>query len=432
MSTFQKDLGQVTTVLGAQWGDEGKGKLVDILAQEYDVIARATGGANAGHTIYFRDENDEQKKIVFHLVPSGILHEGTVCIIGNGTVIHLPTLMDELQELRDAKVDFHDRLWISDRAHLIFDFHMLTDGAQEDHQKYNKIGTTKRGIGPAYGDKIARIGIRAHLLRDQDKLMERIRLNAERLQEIYGFEFDVSKEIVKYEDLADYIEPHVCDTTVMLNNLYKEGKSILIEGAQGAMLDIDHGTYPYVTSSNTTIGGTLKGLGMAPQKINSSIGIVKAYTTRVGEGPFPSELSEIEAEMLREQGGEFGATTGRPRRCGWFDAVVVKYSSMIDGYTHLNLTKLDVLTGFKNLKIAYKYTYNGEELESFPADLEILEACEVEYLDMPGWDEDISKVKKFSDLPQNAQDYVKKIEELVGVQVKYIGVGMYRDDLIVV
>lgn len=430
MSKYVQSLGQVSSIIGAQWGDEGKGKLVDILASEYDMIARFAGGANAGHTIHFTDKNGEKQKVVFHLIPSGILHDDKICILGNGTVIHCPTLIDELHEMKRLGFDFRDRFFISDRAQLIFGYHLLSDGLEDDNGIGKKIGTTKRGIGPAYADKIARVGVRAHVLRDPDRLAHIIRENCERLQKIYDFEFDIDQEILKYTDLATLLEPCICDTSILIDQKLKEGKSLLIEGAQGVMLDVDHGSYPFVTSSNTSIGGAVSGLGIAPQKISSVIAIVKAYTTRVGEGPFPTELPSMEAEMLRDKGGEFGATTGRPRRCGWLDTVILKHGARLNGYTSINLTKLDILTGFKELKIGYRYLIDGEEVPGVPADAEELEKCQVDYLTMPGWEEDISKAKKFSDLPQNAQNYIKKIEELIETPIQFIGVGMYRDEMI--
>lgn len=430
MSKYVKSLGQITCVIGAQWGDEGKGKLVDILSSEYDIIARYAGGANAGHTIHYKDENGEDKKVIFHLMPSGMLHDDNICVIGNGTVIHFPTLLDEMHELKNLGFDFKNRLFISDRAHMIFDYHLLSDSLQDGNGMTKKIGTTRRGIGPAYADKIARTGARAHLLRDPDRLVHIMRENCERLQKIYNFEFNIDKEINKYADLAGLLEPCVCDTSQFLDEQLKDGKSLLIEGAQGMMLDIDHGTYPYVTSSNTTVGGAMTGLGIAPQKINSVVGIIKAYTTRVGEGPMPTKLGQMEEEMLRDKGGEFGATTGRPRHCGWFDSVVAKYAARLNGFTSMNLTKLDILTGLKEIKIGYKYSIDGEEITSMPADADEFEKIEVEYVTMPGWDKDISKAKKFSDLPKNAQAYVKKIEELIEVPIQFIGVGVYRDEMI--
>lgn len=434
MSKTTEKLGKLTCILGSQWGDEGKGKLVDILSEEYDVIARATGGANAGHTIYIpsKENPEETKKFIFHLIPSGMMHEDKICIIGNGVVIHIPTLLEELDVLESNGISTAGRLFISDRAHITFDYHKLIDEIQEESRGDQKVGTTKRGIGPAYMDKIKRSGVRMHHLTDQSLFERLVEDNVKFLKKVYGmsFKYDLKKELAEHRKHAQRIKPMLRDTGHYLNQALENGKTVLIEGANGMMLDIDHGTYPFVTSSNATIGGALAGTGLPALKLESLIGIIKAYTTRVGEGPFPSELKNELGDQIREQGGEYGSTTGRPRRCGWFDAVVAKYSCMINGYSHLNLTKLDVLTGVPSLKIATSYSYKGELLKAFPASLDILEDVEVEYEELPGWKEDITKVHEFADLPQNAQDYVKRIEELTGTPVAFIGVGVKREDMI--
>ena len=424
-----KKLGQVIYVAGTQWGDEGKGKLVDILSQNYDIIARSAGGANAGHTICFKN-GGESEKFVFHLLPSGILHEEKISVLGNGTVIHIPTLLEEINQLKEKGIHVMDRILISDRAHILFDYHKDIDALQEEKKGAKKVGTTKRGIGPAYTDKVARRGIRMGDLMNFDHFAEKFRANAEAKMKAYGIEVDIMEQINYYKDAVDLLEGMVINVTEYLNKAHQEGKSILAEGAQGTHLDIDHGTYPYVTSSSTTSGGVATGLGIAPNKLDSVVGIVKAYTTRVGSGPFPTELGDMEGNMLREQGGEFGATTGRPRRCGWVDCVVVRDAIMLNGITSINLTKLDVLTGFQSIKIGLSYTLDGQEVSSIPASLEDFERVEVDYLDMPGWTEDISKAKKFDDLPQNAQGYVLKLEELFGIPVNFIGVGVHRSELI--
>jgi len=425
MTSIKDRLGKVSAVLGAQWGDEGKGKLVDVMAEEYDIIARATGGANAGHTVYVKD-----KKYVFHLLPSGALHKHAVCVIGNGCVVHLPTLLEELDVLENGGIPIDERIFISDRVHLLFDYHIAIDGAQEAQKGDSKIGTTKRGIGPCYNDKISRKGIRGCDFLNQEVFEKKLKDSAEHASKQYGFDYDVEKEISYYRTVRSRIQPMIIDSFEYLHNALENGKSILFEGANGVMLDIDHGTYPFVTSSNPMVGGLGTGTGIPNKHMNSVVGIMKAYLTRVGAGPFPTELNDETGNSLREKGGEYGATTGRPRRCGWFDAVVAKYSARLNGYTDINLTKLDVLTGFSTLKIGVRYKYNGKELHSFPADLDILSKCEVEYIEMPGWDDDISSAKKLSDLPKEAQDYVKKLEELIGVKITFIGVGQRRDQLI--
>lgn len=423
-------LGQVIYVAGSQWGDEGKGKLVDILSQQYDIIARAAGGANAGHTIYLKNDSGESKKFVFHLMPSGVLHEGKVCLIGNGTVIHVPTLFKEINQLKEHGIQVEDRLLISDRAHMLFDYHKEIDGIQEDQKGDKKVGTTKRGIGPAYTDKTARRGIRMGDLLDFELFTEKFTSNAQKHMKDYGIDIDIDAQINFYKDASDTMKAMIVNTMAYLDKAYQDGKKILAEGAQGSHLDIDYGTYPYVTSSNTTSGGACTGLALAPNKMENVVGIVKAYTTRVGAGPFPTELDNNEGQMLRDQGGEYGATTGRPRRCGWFDGVVVKEAVIINGITSINLTKLDVLTGFKELKIATSYKLNGQTIDHIPASLKSFEEVEVMYETLPGWDEDLTDIRSFEALPENAQNYVKRIEELVGVRVNFIGIGMCRDEMI--
>lgn len=422
-------LGQVVYVAGTQWGDEGKGKLVDILSGEYDVIARAAGGANAGHTIVVND-GGESKKYIFHLLPSGILREGKTCVIGNGCVVHIPTLLEEIRGLKEKGIDIKDKLLLGDRAHIIFNYHRKIDEIQEERKGDKKVGTTLRGIGPAYTDKISRKGIRIGELLNFEAFAEKLRKNAEQHMEDYGFEFNIEEEINIHKDALELIEPFIINSAEYLDDMYKEGKNILTEGAQGTHLDIDFGTYPYVTSSNTTSGGVVTGLGIAPNRIASVIGIVKAYTTRVGEGPFPTELADMEGKMLQDQGNEYGSTTGRPRRCGWFDAIVVKNAIVLNGITSVNLTKLDVLTGFQTIKVGVGYKLNGEDIKFIPASLEDFDNVEVVYEEVPGWTEDISKAKKFEDLPQVAQDYVKKLEEVIEVPINFIGVGVHRDEMI--
>lgn len=428
------NLGNVTAVLGSQWGDEGKGKLIDILSEKFQIIARAAGGANAGHTIYITDPNLPHKKTkyVFHLVPSGMLNEHTICVIGNGVALHLETLFKELELLEESEISTKGRILISDRAHLLFEYHKIIDGLQEEMKGDKKVGTTKRGIGPCYTDKVRRNGIRVHELMDFKKFQEKYMQNLEMLKKMYGFEYDPNEELEIHRKFADKLQGLVIDSAHYLNEAAKNGQNILIEGANGALLDIDHGTYPFVTSSNSSIGGILSGTGIGPLKFRNIIGTMKAYTTRVGAGPFPTELLDDLGEQIRESGGEYGATTGRPRRCGWFDAVVGKYSVMINGLTEVNLTKLDVLTGIPILKIAIGYKTPGSDspMPSFPSNLELLENVEIEYIDLPGWDEDISAVRSFNDLPLNARNYIQTIEKLIECPVTSIGVGVEREAMI--
>ena len=424
-----KKLGQVVYIAGTQWGDEGKGKLVDILSDKYDIIARSAGGANAGHTICVKD-GKESKKYIFHLLPSGILREGKICIIGNGTVIHIPTLLEEIQNLKVQGINVRGKLFISDRAHIIFNYHKIIDGLMEDRKGESKVGTTKRGIGPAYTDKVSRRGIRMCDLFDMDSFAGKLRENAKMFMKEYGFEFDIEQEINIHRDAMEVIEPMIINTAEYLDNAYKKRKSILAEGAQGTHLDLDFGTYPYVTSSSTVSGGACTGLGIAPSRIKSVVGIVKAYTTRVGAGPFPTELANFEGDMLRSQGNEYGSTTGRPRRCGWFDTVVVKNSIILNGINSINLTKLDVLTGFKNIKIGIGYKLNGAAISFIPSCLEDFADVEVEYEELPGWNENIASAKKFRDLPKNAQKYVKRLEEILETPINFIGVGADRNEMI--
>lgn len=433
MNTYTQSLGQVVTVLGSQWGDEGKGKLIDIISEQYEIIVRAAGGANAGHTIYIKDPQnpDKQLKFVFHLIPSGIFNENTVCVIGNGVVLELPTLFEEIDLLTEHGVKTDNRIFISDRTHILFKYHKIIDGIQEEMKGEGKVGTTKRGIGPCYTDKVRRNGIRIHDMKDFDVLEKKYRANLAMFKKMYGdFDHDADGELEELKKITERVKPMMMESTHYLNSALKEGKKILIEGANGALLDIDHGTYPFVTSSNSTVAGVISGTGIGATKLNNVIGIMKAYTTRVGAGPFPSELHNELGEQIRETGGEYGATTGRPRRCGWFDAVVGKYSNMINGFTEVNLTKLDVLSGLPTLKITTAYKHNDEPLKSFPSSLEVLENVEVDYIEMPGWDEDISKVRNYDDLPENAKKYVEKLEELIECKIASIGVGVAREDMI--
>ncbi|PIA28823.1 hypothetical protein AQUCO_06600029v1 [Aquilegia coerulea] len=424
-------LSQVSGVLGCQWGDEGKGKLVDILAQHFDVVARCQGGANAGHTIY----NAEGKKFALHLVPSGILNEETLCVIGNGVVVHLPGLFAEIDGLESNGVSCKGRILVSDRAHLLFDFHQAVDGLRESELAKSFIGTTKRGIGPCYSAKVIRNGIRVGDLRHMDTFPQKLDLLlSDAASRFKGFNYSpdmLREEVERYKRYAERLEPYIADTVHVVNDFIGQKKKILVEGGQATMLDIDFGTYPFVTSSSPSAGGICTGLGIAPRVLGDLIGVVKAYTTRVGSGPFPTEDFGKAGDLLRLAGKEFGTTTGRPRRCGWLDVVALKYSCQINGFSSLNLTKLDVLSNFSEIKLGVSYkAIDGTPIESFPGDLRTLEQLKVEYEVLPGWQSDISSIRSYAELPREAQQYVERIEELVGVPIHYIGVGPGRDALI--
>eukprot|EP01084_Bolivina_argentea_P051706 95118_1 len=417
----------VDVVLGAQWGDEGKGKLVDNLAQHYDVCARSGGGSNAGHTIVTNG-----KTYKFHLLPSGMLNTKSVGVIGNGVVIHIPTLIKEMTDLKEAGICCDGRLKISDRAHIVFSFHMMADSYIEGNLGARKIGTTGRGIGPAYSSKILRQGLRMGDLLNFDSFVQRLRVMVDYYKRVYGnsAEVNIDDEIEYYRKVRDTVLPFVTDTISYTNKMHSIGKRILIEGANAAMLDIDLGTYPYVTSSNPTIGGACTGLGVPPNKLGHIYGTVKSYCTRVGEGPFPTELSGTVAEFLREKGGEYGTTTSRPRRIGWIDIAQLKFSCMVNGYETICLTKLDVLTGLQELKLGVSYSHSGNVIDNMPSSVELLNEIEVDYEILPGWSENIIGIRHFKELPVSAQRYTRLIEELIGIPIRWLGVGPDREDLI--
>lgn len=417
----------VRVIVGAQWGDEGKGKVVDLLAEQSDVVARYQGGANAGHTLVVNGQ-----KYVLHLIPSGILHDGVICVIGNGVVIDPVALMEEIALLESFGVSIEGRLKISHKAHLIMPYHKLLDSLQESDQK---IGTTGRGIGPAYIDKYNRSGIRIVDLLDRPVLEEKLRRGIEQKNEwfrkVYDSpELDVEKTVAEYLEFDRRIDAYITDTTHFLNEAWRAGKRLLLEGAQGALLDIDHGTYPFVTSSSPTSGGACTGLGLPPTAITNVIGIVKAYCTRVGNGPFPTELLDETGERLRAEGGEFGATTGRPRRCGWLDLVALKYSAMINGITEIVLTKLDVLNTFDEIKICTGYMLDGKPVKYFPSDCGTLARVEPVYESFKGWCQPLDGCSSFDELPVETRDYIMAIEHLVGARVNYIGIGPGREEVI--
>jgi adenylosuccinate synthase len=414
-------------VLGAQWGDEGKGKIVDLLTAHFSIVARYQGGHNAGHTVYVNGA-----KFILRLVPSGILHPGITCVIGNGVVVDPKALFAEVDELAKNGIAVGNRIVISDKAHLILPYHRDLDLLSEARRGERKIGTTSRGIGPAYEDKIARRGIRVGDLHDPKGLEENVRDNVtarNRLVQDTTMEWKpVLEELLKY---AERLRPMIRDVSVLLADAMRAGQSIMFEGAQGTLLDIDHGTYPYVTSSNASIGGVCTGLGVPPRAIGRVLGVVKAYTTRVGEGPFPTELSGEMGNRLRESGSEYGAVTGRPRRCGWYDAVAVRYAARINGLDGLALTKLDVLDGLERIDICTSYRCGGRTLKDFPSDVLQLAACEPVYESMAGWSAPTAGVRRFDQLPEEARKYIARLEEVSGVRASIVSTGSERDDTIV-
>ncbi len=418
-------------VVGAQWGDEGKGKIVDILTESADIVVRFQGGNNAGHTVIVGEE-----KYIFHLIPSGILHSGKTCIIGDGVVVDPEVLIQEINVLKSKNIFRPEDLLISKNAHLIMPYHKKLDIARERLRGENKIGTTGRGIGPAYEDKVARSGIKCgDLLCEEDF---RLKLKANLLEKNHYIKtilhedgFEIHQIYHTYMTLASTIGPFIKNTSKFLSKAMEFKRSILFEGAQGTLLDVDHGTYPFVTSSNTVAGEAATGSGIGPSKIDAVIGVTKAYATRVGEGPFPTELSGKEAERLREQGGEYGATTGRPRRCGWFDAVALRYSARINGLDGLVVTKLDVLDNLKEIKVCTGYKMKDKLIDDFPTECSCLWRCEPVYETLEGWMSPTQGVKSFSKLPKKAQAYIKRIEELTGVEVIIISVGANRRDAII-
>ncbi|MBI1805281.1 MAG: adenylosuccinate synthase [Ignavibacteriae bacterium] len=420
----------VQIVVGAQWGDEGKGKIVDHLSENVDIVARYQGGANAGHTVVIGETEH-----ILHLIPSGIFHPHVTCVIGNGVVVDPIALLDEINQLKQLNINISGRLLISHNAHLIMPYHKLLDTMRE--QTSEKIGTTGRGIGPAYIDKFMRVGIRIVDLLDRDVFVSKLKRNIEEknqiLKRIYGTtELDVDKIVCEYEEFDKKIDEYVTDTALYLNNELKENKRILAEGAQGALLDVDHGTYPYVTSSNPTSGGACTGLGIPPTSIVSILGIIKAYSTRVGNGPFPTEQQNKIGDRLREIGTEYGATTGRPRRCGWFDAVSVRYSAMVNGIDEIAITKLDVLDSFETIQVCTDYMLDGKSVKSFPSDVRRLDAVVPRYETFEGWKTSTAEARTYDALPTNARAYVDAIGKLTEANVRMVSVGARRDQTIVV
>jgi adenylosuccinate synthase len=432
-------------VVGAQWGDEGKGKVVDLLTESADVVARYQGGHNAGHTVIIKKE-----QFILHLIPSGILHKGKTCIIGNGVVIHPEALIEEIEELKKRKVPIGKNLFISNCAHVIMPYHTLLDGKDETSKGSNKIGTTGRGIGPSYVDKMSRVGFRMMDLLDPKLFKEKLKANVAEVNFLLEHKYkskkiSVNKIYNEYMKYAEYLAPYVTDTVVLINELLEKGKSILFEGAQGALLDIDHGTYPFVTSSNACAGGVCTGLGVSPKSIDGIVGIVKAYTTRVGEGPFPTELHDSIGEDLRLKGGEYGATTGRPRRCGWLDIVALRHAIRINGFTGLVVTKLDVLDGMEKIKVCVAYKYKDPtnscscskqgkacQVTDFPRQINILNECEPVYIEFDGWTKSTKGATKLKDLPKQARVYLDYIKETLKVDIDIISTGQKRDETMIV
>ncbi|HPT82661.1 MAG TPA: adenylosuccinate synthase [Limnochordia bacterium] len=418
----------VVALVGTQWGDEGKGKITDVLASQADVVVRYQGGNNAGHTVVVGETTYK-----LHLIPSGILSSGTTCIIGNGVVVDPQVLCSELETLSRGGIST-DNLYVSERAHVIMPYHRVLDQLEEAQRPW-KIGTTGRGIGPAYVDKYRRIGIRMLDLTSPERLEKALdqvlAFHNPLLQKVYGHPgFSKSELLEEYLEYGRKLAPRLADTSLMIHRARQQGLNILLEGAQGTLLDIDHGTYPFVTSSNPTAGGAAPGAGLGPNQIDKVIGVVKAYTTRVGEGPFPAELHDATGQLIRERGREYGTTTGRPRRCGWFDAVLVRYAARVNGLTGLAVTLLDVLDVLEEIKVCVAYEYRGQRLEHFPTDLDVLRECTPVYATLPGWQQDLSGVKSYEDLPPQARGYLEFIAEQVGCRVQIVSVGPRRDQTV--
>lgn len=418
-------------IVGAQWGDEGKGKIIDILAQNADCIVRYQGGSNAGHTVVLND-----KKFILHLIPSGILHEGRVCIIGNGVAFDPASFLDEINALKVKGVNVTAKnLVVSEDAHVIFPYHKKLDTLREIRRGGTKLGTTKRGIGPCYADKVSRYGIRVIDLMDPKIFKEKLQFNIKEKNTLFKHLYNsdgvsFKKTYNQYRTYVSRIGKFVGNTTVLLNEAIKRKKNVLFEGAQGTLLDIDHGTYPFVTSSNATSGGACIGTGVGPTHITKVIGVAKAYTTRVGEGPFPTEFSAPLMNKVRMRGKEFGSTTGRPRRCGWFDGIAVKHAVMVNAIDEIVVTKLDVLDDMPKIKICTGYRNGNKIYKVFPSDLKILERCTPIYEEHPGWLADTTRVKKFNKLPVNARKYLNRLKNMLGVEIKLISVGSERGQIV--
>ena len=419
-----------TILIGAQWGDEGKGKIIDVLTEEADIVVRSQGGNNAGHTVFVG-----KQKFVLHLVPSGILHKGKKCVIGNGVVVDPVSLVEEIEMLRKLDVKVEGRLFLSETAHVVFPYHRELDAQREVLKGKNKIGTTKRGIGPAYGDKAARVGLRiidlVNPARFEEKLKLKIKENNEILKAFGAKPLSYKKVLEAYRIAGEYLKPFVTNTVIFLHQACQRGENVLFEGAQGTFLDIDHGTYPFVTSSNTTAGGACTGSGVPPNRIDRVVGVMKAYTTRVGEGPLPTENAEI-ADMLHAMGREFGATTGRARRCGWFDAVATRHAAMVNGIDDIAVTNIDGLDTMETLKICVAYKCDGKRFDYIPNDIEVLSKCEPVYAEFPGWNTPTTGISEWKKLPAACRTYLKAVAELTGAKMFIASVGPARADTIFV
>ncbi|RJQ52528.1 MAG: adenylosuccinate synthase [Nitrospiraceae bacterium] len=431
-------------VVGVQWGDEGKGKIVDLLTEKAHVVARYQGGHNAGHTVIIKNE-----KYVLHVIPSGVLHKGKTCIIGNGVVIEPMSLIEEIEGLKKRNIYIGKNLYISGGSHVIMPYHTMLDGKNEEAKGSKKIGTTGRGIGPAYCDKMSRTGFRMIDLLDGKGFREKLKENLKDVNfllenKFHNKKMSLEKVYSQYMRYAEYLAPFITDTVVLLNNLIEKGKNVLFEGAQGTLLDVDHGTYPFVTSSSASVGGVCTGLGVSPMKIDGIVGVMKAYTTRVGGGPFPTELNDKLGEEIRLKGGEYGATTGRPRRCGWLDFVSLKHAIRINGFTGIALTKLDVLDELDTLKVCTAYTYEDPykrcecskkgvacRFTDMPQDSRVLEGCRPVYKEIKGWKTSTQGVKKLKDLPRQARAYIDYISESLNVNIDIVSTGQRRDEVVV-
>jgi adenylosuccinate synthase len=418
-------------IVGSQWGDEGKGKLVDVLTEKADVVARSQGGHNAGHTVVINGE-----QFILHLLPSGILHKDKLSIIGNGTVCEPASLLEDIDELRERGITIGKNLLISRGAHLIMPYHMALEAACEKHRGKDRIGTTGKGIGPAYVEKASRTGIKVgDMLYPEvfrEKLEKALSFVNKVLEKVYNEKgFKAEDVFSKYMQYAERLSEHIADTDIVINQNLDEGRNVLFEGAQGTLLDLDHGTYPFVTSSNAVAGGVCTGLGVGPTKIDKVIGVVKAYTTRVGEGPFPTEQDNPIGEGLRKEGAEYGATTGRPRRCGWLDVVALRHAVRINGLTGIAITKLDVLDGLEELRICTSYMFGNETLTEFPKEAVVLKECRPEYETIKGWKGSTHGKTSFDELPNEAQEYLKTIERMLGVEIQMVSTGPNRDQLII-
>jgi adenylosuccinate synthase len=411
----------VSVIVGTQWGDEGKGKITDILAEHVDLVVRYQGGNNAGHTVCV-----DEKTFKLHLIPSGILYDSCICVIGNGVVFDPEVFFQEIETLKKQHIDVtSDRLKISSLAHVITPLHRKLDNQQESKRHEEKIGTTGKGIGPTYTDKVTRTGIRVQDLLNPSLMKKRL-LKQHWESRLPESDVDIDAVVDQYSKLGEKLRSFIIDSSLYVNKAIDAGKKVILEGAQGTMLDVDHGTYPFVTSSNPVSGGACVGVGIGPHKIDKVMGVTKAYVTRVGEGPFITELTDETGELLRERGGEYGTTTGRPRRCGWLDLVVLKYAVRVNGLTSICFTKVDVLDGLKTIKVCTHYKTPDETLAEFPLDLDTFSKCEPVYVELPGWDEDTSMITNWDELPKNAQDYISFVSDFVGVDIKMVSVGTRR------